>query len=202
MGKIIVFGGAFNPPHNVHFSLAEQIINEYKDIEKIIFMPVNSKYKKREAIVSNEHRYNMLKLVCDQNEKFEVSNLEINSERPLYTIETLSLIKEQYPEKELIFTTGTDNLKEFETWKNPQEILNNFKILVLERDEDNMDEIILSNEFLNKNKNSFIKLKNHLRSNLSSTLVREKIRNGENIKELIPEKVYKYIKENKLYEEM
>ena len=45
MSKIVVFGGAFNPPHNMHFSLAEQIINEYEDIEKVIFMPVNSKYQ-------------------------------------------------------------------------------------------------------------------------------------------------------------
>lgn len=202
MSKIVVFGGAFNPPHNIHFSLAEQIVNEYEDIEKIIFMPVNSKYQKREVLVSNEHRYNMLKLVCDENEKFEVSTLEINSERPLYTIETLTLLKQQYPNKELLFTTGTDNLKELETWKNPQEILDNFKILVLERDEDNMEEIINSNGFLSKNRNAFIKLKNHVRSDLSSTLVRQKIRNGQSISELIPEKVYKYIKENKLYEEM
>lgn len=202
MGKIVIFGGAFNPPHNMHFSLAEQIINEYEDIEKVIFMPVNSKYQKREALASNEHRYNMLKLVCDSNEKFEVSSLEINSERPLYTIETLTLLQQQYPDKELLFTTGTDNLKEFETWNSPQKILDNFKILVLERDKDNMEEIINSNEFLNKNKNAFIKLKNHTRSDLSSTLVRQKIRNGQSISELIPDKVYKYIKENKLYEEI
>lgn len=202
MGKIVVFGGAFNPPHNIHFSLAEQLINEYEDIEKVIFMPVNSKYQKKEVLLSNEHRYNMLKMICDGNSCFEVSRLEIDSPRPLYTIETLTLLQKKYPGKEFIFMTGTDNLKEFETWHMPQKILDNFDILVLERDKDCMEEIIDSNEFLKKNKESFIRVKNNIRSNLSSTLVRGKIRNGDSVKNLIPENVYKYIKENKLYEEL
>lgn len=202
MKKIVVFGGAFNPPLNSHFSLAEQIVNEYEGIEKIIFMPVNSKYQKKEVLVSDEHRYNMLKLVCDDNKYFEVSTLELDSNRPLYTIETLKLVKEKYPEKEIIFMTGSDNLKEFETWNNPQEILDNFSVLVLERDDDSIEEIINSSEFLNKNKTSFLKIKNQIRSNLSSSFVRKQIREGKSIRYLMPDAVYKYIKQNKLYEEM
>lgn len=202
MGKIVVFGGAFNPPLNSHFSLAQQIVEEYEDIEKVTFMPVNSKYQKKEEVISNEHRYNMLKMICDDNNNFEVSRIEIDSPRPLYTIETLTLLKQQQPEKELIFATGTDNLREIETWNNAQELLDNFKILILERDEDNMEDILNSNKFLSKNRNSFIKIKNNVRSNLSSTFVREKIRRGKSIRYLTPDNVYKYIKENKLYEEM
>lgn len=202
MSKIVVFGGAFNPPLNSHFSLAQQIVEEYDDVEKVVFMPVNSKYQKKEEVISNEHRYNMLKMVCDDNNNFEVSRIEIDSPRPLYTIETLTLLKQQYLEQELIFSTGTDNLKEIETWNNAQELLDNFKILILERDEDNMEDILNSNQFLSKNRNSFIKIKNNVRSNLSSTFVREKIRRGKSIRYLTPDNVYKYIKENNLYEEM
>lgn len=202
MGKIIIFGGAFNPPLNSHFSLAEQIANEYEDIEKIVFMPVSSNYSKKEPLLSNEHRYNMLKMICDENDNFEISRLELDNEKVLTTIETLTLLKKEYPTKEIVFTTGTDNLKELETWDEAQKIVDNFKILVLERDEDDMETIINSNEFLSKNRDAFIKVKQNIRSNLSSTFVRDKIRRGKSIRYLTPDKVYKYIKENKLYEEM
>ncbi len=202
MKKIIVFGGAFNPPLNSHFSLAEQIVNEYENVEKIIFVPVNSKYQKSEIILSNEHRYNMLNLVCDKNDYFEVSDVELKSSRHLYTIETLNILKDEYKDREIVFTTGTDNLKEFNTWYNSEEIIKNFKVLVLERDEDCMDDIIASNQFLNANKDAFIKVKENIRSNLSSTFVREKIRRGKSIRYLTPDEVYEYIKENKLYEVM
>jgi len=100
--QIVMFGGAFNPPLNSHFSLAEQIVNENEQVEKVVFVPVNSLYEKAE-LISNEHRYQMLKAVCDKNKKFEVSTIEIDSARQLYTIETLQKLQEQYPEYEIAF---------------------------------------------------------------------------------------------------
>lgn len=201
MGKIVVFGGAFNPPLNSHFLLAEQIVNELEDVQKVIFVPVNSKYQKKENVINNEHRYNMLKLICDDNEKFEVSRIELDSERQLYTLETLNKLKEKYKNDEIVFATGTDNLMELETWHNPQELLNNFKILVLERDKDILEQIVNSNDFLLKNKNAFLKLENNIRTNLSSTLARDKIRRKKSIRYMTPDIVYEYIKENHLYED-
>lgn len=202
MNKIIVFGGAFNPPLNSHFSLSEQLINEFDNIEKIIFVPVNAKYQKSETVIENEHRFNMLKLICDKNEHFEVSGIELKSDRPLYTIETLNFMQEKYPNSEILFLTGTDNLREFHTWHNPEEIMAKFKVLILERDNDCMDNIIVSNAFLSENKERFIKVNESIRTNLSSSFVREKIRTGKSIRYLTPDEVYKYIKENKLYEVM
>ena len=108
--QILMYGGSFNPPLNSHFSLAQQLINEYTQIQKIIFVPVNSKYQKRD-LIANEHRYQMLKLVCDKNEQFEVSRIEIDSPRPLYTIKTLKALAKIYPEYEMGFIIGSDNLK-------------------------------------------------------------------------------------------
>lgn len=197
--KIVIFGGSFNPPLNSHFSLAEQIVNEYENIEKVIFVPVNSKYQKAD-LLSNKHRYNMLKLVCDKNEDFEVSNVEIKSRRALYTIETLTKLQKEYPDKELLFTMGTDNLKYLDKWKKAEELVTKFKILVLERDEDSMEEIIKENEFLKLHKDSLIKVKNNIRSNLSSTFVRNKIKQGKSIRYLTTDEVFNYINENKLFE--
>lgn len=98
--KVVIFGGAFNPPLNSHFSLAEQIVNEYDDILKVVFVPVNNLYEKAD-LLGNEHRYNMLNLVCSKNPCFEVSRVELDNDRPLYTIETLNILQEKYPKKQL-----------------------------------------------------------------------------------------------------
>lgn len=195
---LAIFGGSFNPPLNSHFSLAQQIVNEYENIEKVIFVPVNSKYQK-EGLLENKHRYNMLKLVCDKNENFIVSDIELKQEKQLYTIETLELLQKQYPNNIICFTIGTDNLKQISTWGEAEKLVTDFKILVLERDEDSMDEIIKKDTFLLEHKDSFIKLKENIRSNISSTFVREKIRRGKSIRYLTPDEVYYYIKENNLY---
>ncbi len=198
--QIVIFGGSFNPPLNSHFSLAEQIVNEYENVEKVIFVPVNNLYEKAD-LLTNEHRYNMLNLVCSKNPFFEVSRVELDSSRPLYTIETLTLLQEEYPDKKIVFTMGSDNLKQLSTWEKAEELVNKFKILVLERDEDNMDEIIRKDEFLTDNINSFIKVKNNVRSNLSSTFVRKKIREGKSIRYLTPDEVIFYMEENNLFKE-
>ncbi len=196
---IVVFGGCFNPPLNSHFSLAEQLLNEYNQIEKIIFVPVNSNYQK-EDLIDNKHRYQMLKLVCDKNDKFEVSKIEMEDEKPHYTIETLRQIQETYPEYEIAFIMGSDNLKELETWNHANELVKEFKIYVIERDKDNVEKIIQESNFLKKNKTAFIKAKNNITSNLSSTFVREKLKEGKSIQYLTPEEVRSYIRENKLYQ--
>lgn len=199
MEKMVVFGGAFNPPLNSHFMFAEALVNEFNDVKKVIFMPVNSEYQKKETVIENEHRYNMLKLVCGKNEKFDVSRMEIDSPRPLYTIETLERMQNLYPQMQIIFATGTDNLKEFETWHEPQKIVDNFKIIVFERNRDNMEQIIEGSEFLSKNKDAFIKLNTELKTDLSSTYARKMLRKGKSIRYIAPEEVYNYIIENKLY---
>ncbi len=195
---LAIFGGSFNPPLNSHFSLAEQILNEYENIEKVIFVPVSSKYNKK-GLLENHHRYSMLKIVCDKNDEFEVSDIELIQENQLHTLETLELLQEKYLNYELYFTIGTDNLRDIPNWGEVETLLSKFKILVIERDEDVMDEIIENDNFLKQYKDSFIKVKENIRSNISSTFVREKIKRGKSIRYLTPDEVYYYIKENNLY---
>lgn len=196
--QIVVFGGCFNPPLNSHFSLAEQMIVEYPEIEKVIFVPVNSQYEKID-LIENEHRYQMLKAVCDKNEKFEVSRIEIDSERQLYTVETLHKLQEVYTNYEVAFLTGSDNLKTLDTWKKVEELITKFKLYILERDNDCMEKIIENNKLLRNHRESFIKAKDTIKSNLSSTFVREKIKAGKSIRYLTPDEVITYIKQHQLY---
>ena len=196
---IAVFGGSFNPPINSHVSLAKQIVEKCEIIEKIIFVPVSTKYQKSK-LVSDEHRYNMLKLICENEDKLEVSDIELIQDKQLYTIQTLDLLKEQYgQEYDIWFVMGTDNLKQIKNWYNTERLLKEYKILVLERENDRLEYLIRDNKFLEENKESLIKIEGIDKIFLSSTMIREKIKNGESVEEFINKDVLEYIRENKLY---
>lgn len=196
---IAVFGGSFNPPINSHVLLAKQIIEKSNIVEKLIFVPVSTNYQKSK-LENDEHRYNMLKLICENEDKLEVSNIELIQDKQLYTIQTLDLLKEQYgKEYEIWFVMGTDNLKEVDTWNSPERLLKEYKIIVLEREDDKLEELIQKNKLLAKYKESLIKIEGIDKIFLSSTMIREKLKNGEEIEKFIDKNVLQYIKENKLY---
>ena len=90
----------------------------------------------------------MLKLVCDKNDRFEVSKIELEQERQLFTIETLRILQKQYLNYEIYFTMGSDNLKELETWKKSTELVEEFKFLIIERDKDCAKDIVKNSKFL------------------------------------------------------
>lgn len=137
--------------------------------------------------------------MCDKNDDFEVSDIELRQKEQLDTLKTLELMQEEYPQYNLYFTMGTDNLKEISTWGLAEELVTKFKFLVIERDKDNIDEIIENDNFLKTHRNAFLKVKENIRSNISSTFVREKIKRGKSIRYFTPDEVYYYIKENNLY---
>lgn len=196
---IAVFGGSFNPPINSHCLLAKQIIEKCSNVEKLIFVPVSTKYQKSK-LASDEHRYNMLKLICENEDKLEVSNIELIQDKQLYTIETLDLLKKQFGESyEIYFVMGTDNLKEVDTWNSPERLLKEYKIIVLERENDKLEDVIQKNKLLEKYKKSLIKIEGIDKIFLSSTMIRDKIKNEENVEEFINTDVLEYIKNNKLY---
>lgn len=195
---IVMYGGSFNPILYSHLSFAEQVINEFRQVEKVVFVPVNSKYKK-EDLASNEHRYKMVEYAIKDNKHFLLSGIEVKSKEPLYTIQTLEELQNQYKDYKIGVMMGTDNLLEIETWKTPEKILKNFNIIVRERGEHNLEQIIQSSELLKKYKNTILKLKDTTRSNMSATSVRNKIRSGQSIKYLLPQEVEQYIKKNNVY---
>ena len=195
--SIAVFGGSFNPPLNSHLMLAEEVLKSNLKIDKVIFVPVSTKYNKQN-LEENIHRYNMLKLLCKENPKLEVSKIELEAKKQLYTIETLNILQEKYKNSVIYFMLGTDNLKELKDWKNPEGILEKYKIIVLERNLDKVEKIINEDELLSKYKNSLINLQNK-RTSLSSTFVREKLKNNQDVSKFLPKEIIEYIKENKLY---
>lgn len=196
---IAIFGGSFNPPLNSHLELAKKILENLSYIEKIIYVPVSTKYKRKSNLIEDSHRYNMLELMCKNEKKLEVSAIELTYKRQLYTIETLDIFKNKYKEHNIYFIMGTDNLKDLHTWKEPERILKECKIIVLEREKDKLEEIIENDELLNQNRISLIEMKNIKPIKLSSTMIREKIKNKENVEKYIPKDVLEYINKNELY---
>lgn len=196
--SIVVFGGSFNPPLNSHFSIAEQVINQYEEVEKIVFVPVSKAYTKEE-LEENKHRYQMLKLVIDKNPSFFLSDIDMNEHHSLCTIETLERIEKQFPNKKIWFLIGSDNLKELYTWKRAEELVSNYKIVVMERNQDKVEEIIKKDKFLNQHKETIYSLNQEIRTNFSSTYIRAQIKKQKSVRYLLPDEVYQYIQENKLY---
>lgn len=196
--KIVVYGGSFNPPLNSHFSIAQQVLNQFEEVEKIIFVPVNKSYGKS-GLEESTHRYNMLKLVIDKNEKFDLSDIDMHVDRSLYTIEILEKMKNKYKDKDICFLIGSDNLKIISNWVSGEEIISNYTIFVMERDNDNVEDIIKSDKLLNCYKENIIKINEDIKSNYSATYVRSQIKKGKSVRYLLPDEIYEYIEENKLY---
>lgn len=189
--RIGIFGGSFNPPHKMHKDIAIKLLeNNYLD--KIIFVPTGNNYNKP-GLLDGQDRLNMLKLIAkDYNkQKIDVSDFEVNGS--LYTINTLKHFKNIYPDDEIYFICGTDNLAEFYTWRNYEEILENYKILVIARNDNDFNDIIKIYSDYAEN----IMLANIEMRIISSTIVRKEIlENGftERLKEYLDENVIEYLK--------
>lgn len=182
--RIGVFGGCFNPPHNMHKNIALELVGKGY-LDKVIYVPTGNLYNKK-GLIDNKYRYDMLKLITDKHNCLDVSLVE--SGQPSYTYQTLDYFKKVYSSDEIYFICGSDNLSEFDTWKNYQYILDNYKILVIRRN--NADLLELEKKY-NSSNVIFCNVDTEV---LSSTMVREMIRSRDlNVLKYIDKEVLDYI---------
>lgn len=179
--KIGIFGGSFNPPHQMHKQIALNLINQHY-VDKVIYVPTGNYYQKKD-LIDIEYRLDMLKLMCANNPQLDVSDFE-RQNTLVYTYQTLDYFKKLYPDDEIYFICGSDNLINFVTWKNYQYILNNYQLLVIMRE----------GSILNLPKDANIIITNISSQNLSSTQLRDHMD-----KTKLDDNVYEYIQKNKLY---
>ena len=191
--KIGIFGGSFNPPHKMHLNIALELINKHY-VDKVVYVPTGSKYKYKNNLLPDVNRKEMLEILVSKYEELSVSDYELKSE-VVYTYQTLKHFKELNPEDEIYFICGTDNLSYMDKWMNSEEILNNYKILVIKREGEDIEELL--NKFYKYRDN--IVVSDVVPYNISSTVIREKIKNNENVDYLIDKDILDYIKKNKLY---
>ena len=191
--KIGIFGGSFNPPHNMHKNIALDLIKKgYAD--KIIYVPTGDTYQKKE-LIEFEYRYNMVKIITKNYDNLSVSNIS-NDNNYKYTYQTLDYFQNIYKNDIIYFICGTDNLKEFDTWKEYKYILEKYKLLIIKRNNDDIDNIL--NKY-KEHKNNVI-ITNVIPNGISSTYIRSNIETND-IKQYLDDKVYDYIKKFNLYKD-
>lgn len=184
------FFGTFSPPHIGHIELAKRILEEFK-FDKIIFVPAFYPPHK-ENFIPFEHRFNMLKLAILDN--MEVSDIESRLPTPSYSYRTIEAILNEKKENKLNFIIGYDAFKFIKSWKNPEYIKENLKFFVLKRKGDKKEEI----EKLKSDGYDFIIVDN-IEINISSSEIRDKIKNNINVENFLDTKIIRYIEENGLY---
>lgn len=191
--KIGIFGGSFNPPHLMHLQIGISLL-EKGYVDKIIYVPTGSKYKYKNNLVADEHRYKMLQLMIMNDKRFEVSDYELK-DYVVYTCDTLEYFEKKYPNDQIYFVCGADNLSYVDEWKNGLDLLNNYKFLVIKRYTDSIDKILDRYKKYSDN----IIVSDVEPDSLSSTEIRNKIKNNESVKDLLDQNVIYYINQNKLY---
>ncbi len=195
--KIGMYGGSFNPPHNGHLHLAEKV-GRLVGLDKIIIIPSNiSPQKSNNGNIDPMHRIYMCKEVFD-SPLFEVSDCEIARGGKSFTVDTLTYLKELYPDDELYLFMGSDMLLSFHSWYRYKDILSMCTLCAISRDdEDGAQTLKTYADTVLSDGNVLVFDIEPIE--VSSSQIRENIRNGKSCKGLISEKTEKYIKENNLY---
>ena len=190
--KIGLFFGTFDPIHNGHIEVAKYILDNYFSDEVWLVITPQNPEKKFIKISNFSHRYKMAQIATKKIDNVKPSKAEQNLPIPNYTIDTLDYISEKYKNYEFSLIIGQDNFEKFNSWKSHETIIENYKILIYPR--------------LGSGKKPEIeKLKNiiHLEGatvDVSSSEVREKIKNKSLVKNYLNEDVLNFIIENNLYE--
>ncbi len=191
--RIGIFGGSFNPPHKMHYNIGKELIR-MGYIDKVIYVPTGSKYIYKDNLVDDSDRYNMLSIMIEDDERFIVSDFELRN-RNVYTYETLDYFQKTYPNDEIYFILGTDNLSYIDQWEKGEDLLLNKKFLVVKRKTDDIN--LLLDKYQKYRSNIIVS--DVLESDVSSTDIREKLQKKEDVLDFLSEGVYNYILENKLY---
>jgi nicotinate-nucleotide adenylyltransferase len=188
--KIGLFFGSFNPIHIGHLIIGNYIA-ETTDLDKVWFVvSPHNPLKERSSLLNEFDRLNLVNLAIEGNDNLWVSNIEFFLPKPSYTIDTLTHLKEKYPEHEFSLIMGSDNINNIHKWKNFQQILDNHQIFVYNRKGD---------EQLTAPVQGKIYFLDMPLLDISSTFIREAIKQGFSMRYFLPEAVYKYINEMNYY---
>ena len=192
--KTCIFGGTFDPPHIGHLLIAQTVF-ESENFERLIFVPANiSPAKKNGDSSSPNERSKMLEIALINNPNFEISDLEIKREGISYTIDTIREFVDdlKLDKEDLFFLMGSDTLKSFHTWKDPEKILSLCNIIVAIRPGFTPSDIpqwVLDS----------VRFANIPRFEVSSTNIRRRWREGKTIRYMVTKEVWEYIDEKDLY---
>lgn len=199
MRNIGIMGGTFNPIHNGHILLAKKAYAQFS-LDKILFIPAgNPPHKDNAGIIDGRHRLNMVKSAISGIDYFECLDIELAKKTKSYSYETLASLKEMYPDTNLFFIMGADSLFQFESWKNPEEIVKLATLVVARRNGINITSFENQIKRLSKKYSCEILTVDMEDTPISSSDIRMMVANLEPICDIVPSKVCEYILLNDLY---
>jgi nicotinate-nucleotide adenylyltransferase len=188
--KIGLFFGSFNPVHSGHMIIA-QFMAEFSVLDQIwmVVSPQNP-LKPAGTLLQDYQRLQLVELAIDGYRKIKVSKIEFELPRPSYTIHTLAYLREKHPEHEFALIMGADNLETFHKWKNYELILEDHDIFVYPRP---------GSDGGNLKDHSRVHWTDAPVMEISSTFIRNAIKNKKDVSFMMPEKVAAYIEEMNFY---
>jgi nicotinate-nucleotide adenylyltransferase len=188
--KIGLFFGSFNPVHIGHMIIANFMATQTNLEEVWLVVSPHNPLKDKKTLAKDRERFNMVQAAIGENTYLKASEVEFKLPKPSYTIDTLTYLKEKYPKHEFVLIMGSDNIETFHKWKNYEKIIENHSIYVYNRPE------FPTTKFKN---NPNIQSFNAPLMQISSTYIRDCIKNKKNIQYLVPESVFDYLLHSNLY---
>ena len=186
-----LFFGSFNPIHIGHLALANYFV-EFCGLKELWFViSPHNPLKDKGTLLHHRHRMLMVNLAIDGSKKLKASTIEFKLPQPSYTINTLTHLKEKYPKKNFALIMGSDNLKTFHKWKNYEEILKRYTILVYPRSGFDAEDLL---------QHPNIQLTDAPIMEISSSFIRAAIKNGKSPKFFTHPAVWEYIQEMHFYQ--
>ena len=199
--RIGIFGGSFDPIHLGHLILAERC-REEAELDQVWFVPCALSPLKRDgAHGSDRQRTEMIELALGGHEAFLLSRLELDRGGVSYMVDTLQQIRESHPEHDLFLLIGDDSLESFDRWREPKTICELAIPIVINRPGSGEVDLSVLGEYVDPGR-----LERFERAQvagpkieISSTDIRNRVRNGKSIRYLTPRSVEKYIETNHVY---
>ena len=190
--KVGLYFGTFNPIHTGHLIIANHMA-EHTGLDQVwMVVTPHNPLKKKSSLLEDHHRLQMVFLATEDYPKIKPSDIEFRLPQPNYTVNTLAHLQEKFPSHEFSLLMGEDNLNSLHKWKNAEIILQNHDIYVYPR----INTEIIDPQFIN---HSRIHKIDAPVIEISSTFIRNNIKEGKNIKPLLPQKVWEYINHNLFY---
>ncbi len=200
--KIGILGGTFDPIHNGHLALG-RYAKEMFSLDQIWIMPNgNPPHKESESIESKtKHRVEMARLAIQEEPGFCLNLYEVERKEVNYSYLTMEHFASEYPEDEFYFIIGADSLFDIEKWRCPERLLKTCVILAAYRDGKSRADMVAKIGYLNEKYQADIRLLAMPEIDISSTEIREEMKDHESIEKMVPKAVYEYIKKHELFKE-
>lgn len=201
VSRLGIMGGTFDPIHYGHLVAAEGARYEYR-LEKVIFIPAGQPpHKPNIKLTDPWQRFEMTRLAVTSNPYFEEMPIEIERPGPSYAIDTVSEISRLFPGAQIFFITGADAVFKILSWKRVEELLSICKFIAATRPGYKLDEMWKKIGTLPQDLKKNIFCMEVPALAISSTDIRQRVREGRPIKYLLPEPVEEYIASNSIYQD-